>query len=107
MILRSWHGTVPSRHGDAFAEYFQREVIEEVVKIPGNLGVFFRYEHQAGFTHVFLITYWDSWSSVCRFAGPHPHIAVTYPDDSKFELISDPIVLHQACSTIEPWYGQS
>ena len=105
MILRSWHGVVPDRQGDAFEKYF-REVTEEIKGLRGNRGVFYRRETQGEFTHVFLITYWDDWASIRRFAGATPHIAVTYPDDLKYELISDPIVLHQECSTIQPWYGE-
>ncbi|ESZ08023.1 hypothetical protein X735_30645 [Mesorhizobium sp. L2C085B000] len=107
MILRSWHGVVPSRLGDAFDLYFRKVVIDEIEDLPGNLGVFFRLETQGEFTHIFLITYWDCWASIRRFAGANAHMAVTYPDDLKYELISDPIVLHQECLTIQPWYGES
>jgi heme-degrading monooxygenase HmoA len=106
MILRSWHGVVPNRLGDAFEQYFRDVTVNEIKTLSGNLGAYFRREIQGAFTHVFLITYWDNWDSIRRFAGATPHIAVTYPDDLKYELLSDPIVLHQECSTIQPWYGE-
>ena len=49
--------------------------------------------------HFFLATYWDDLSSIKAFAGDDYQIAVTYPDDEQYELISDPYVFHHAVST--------
>lgn len=42
-----------------------------------------------------MCTKWDSMDSMIAFAGDNPRIAVTYPEDDKYELISDPIVIIQ------------
>jgi len=44
---------------------------------------------------IFLCTKWDSWESMVDYAGIEPHIAVTYPEDERYDLISDPIVIIQ------------
>ncbi len=41
-----------------------------------------------------MVSYWRDMDSVKSFSGPNPQIAVTYPEDDKYGLISDPIVLH-------------
>ena len=44
---------------------------------------------------IFLCTKWDSWESMVDYAGIEPHIAVTYPEDERYDLIYDPIVIIQ------------
>ena len=107
MILRSWHGSTPAASGKDFERHFRREVLPELQTRSGNLGAFFRRERQGAHDHFFLLTYWDGWASIRAFAGEAPHVAVTYPDDHRFGLISDPVVLHQPCSEIRPWFGEA
>jgi len=40
-------------------------------------------------------------NTVKRFAGDNPLIAVTYPKDHEYKLISDPIVILQEVTTSE------
>ncbi|MGL4237107.1 antibiotic biosynthesis monooxygenase family protein [Tabrizicola sp.] len=107
MILRTWHGAVPASSGDAFERHFRNEVLTELRDRPGNLGTFFRRQAQDEHEHFFLLSYWDSWESIHAFAGERPHVAVTYPEDRQFGLISDPIVLHHQCSDAHPWFGEA
>jgi heme-degrading monooxygenase HmoA len=107
MILRSWHGAVPIQYGDSFNMHLHSTGIAEAKALPGNLGVFVKRVTQDDFEHFFLLTYWDGWESIRWFAGESLNIAVTYPEDDQFELISDPIVLHQEVTTVSPWFGDS
>lgn len=107
MILRSWHGAVPVEFGDSFERYLEATGVSEAKAVPGNLGVFHRRARQGRYEHFFLLTYWDRWESVQRFAGDEPWVAVNYPEDSEFDLISDPIVLHQQVAAVQPWYEES
>lgn len=36
------------------------------------------------------------------FAGENYHVAVTYPDDEEFELLSDPYVFQHVVENIAP-----
>ncbi|WP_432723946.1 hypothetical protein R0381_000701 [Jeongeupia wiesaeckerbachi] len=103
MISRSWHGAVPARHGDAFAEHLQVTGVAESRALAGNLGAFVQRVEQDGYSHFFLLTYWSDWPAIHAFAGLQPHIAVTYPGDERFGLISDPIVVHQQVDAVAPW----
>src|SRR5215475_11945242 len=97
MILRTWHGAVPVRHGDAFEQHFRDDVLGGIQSAPGNLGAYFRRVTCGAYSHVYLLTYWRDWASVRQFAGDPPYVAVAYPDDEKYGLVAAPIVVHQEC----------
>lgn len=100
MIVRSWHGIVPSHKAEAFRKYLLVTGGKEAKAIPGNLAVYIHSQSQDDFEHFFMVSYWDNYEAIKNFAGSSPHIAVTYPDDIKFGLISDPIVLHYEVETV-------
>ncbi|UJB31241.1 hypothetical protein [Chromobacterium sp. Beijing] len=49
-----------------------------------------------------LATLTGGLEAVRAFAGDNYHIAVTYPDDEQFELLSDPYVFQHEVSEIAP-----
>lgn len=100
MIVRTWHGAVPLEKAAAFRDYLEQTGVTETKATPGNLGAYVYHETQDQYEHFFLVTYWESYAAVRRFAGQSPHIAVTYPEDSVYSLISDPIVLHHEVQTL-------
>ena len=55
-------------------------------------GAFVRRETQGEWEHFFLATYWNNLDAVIAFAGEDYHVAVTYADDERFQLLSDPYV---------------
>lgn len=107
-ISRTWHGAVPHEHGDAFAIYLENTGIQESRSIPGNAAAYLHRVDQDGCSHFFLCTLWSSWEAVRAFAGETPEIAVTYPEDAKYGLVSDPIVIHQEVNSGQcPFTGSS
>lgn len=94
MIVRTWHGIVPMEKAAAFREYLSVTGVAEAKVTPGNLGVDIFSQPQDGWEHFFMVSYWNDFEAIKAFAGANPHIAVCYPEDKKFSLISDPIVLH-------------
>ncbi|MEQ1323612.1 hypothetical protein [Acinetobacter soli] len=99
MIVRTWHGCVPLLHAEGFALHLRRTGVKHAKTIAGNQGAFVKQVIQNQWAHFFLATYWDDLSSIKAFAGDDYQIAVTYPDDEQYELISDPYVFHHAVST--------
>ncbi len=61
-----------------------------------------RHETQGDWAHFFLATYWDSLRAIKAFSGDDYQVAVTYPDDEQFELLSDPYVFHHNVQDITP-----
>jgi hypothetical protein len=60
------------------------------------------WKKQGDWEHFFLATYWQDLHSVKAFAGENYHVAVTYPDDEAFELLSDPYVFQHVVDAISP-----
>lgn len=108
MIVRSWHGAVPIEQGEAFGEYLNETGVAEAKATPGNLGVSICRRAQNGYEHFFMVSYWTDFEVIKVFAGPEPDIAVTYPEDADFGLISDPIVLHHEVDRMQklPFYQE-
>ncbi|MGO4745011.1 hypothetical protein [Serratia quinivorans] len=100
MIVRTWHGCVPLQHQQGFSEHLKVTGVQHAQATAGNQGAFFRQEIQGNYAHFFLATYWDSLEAIKRFAGEDYQIAVTYPDDEAFALISDPYVFHHQVDEI-------
>lgn len=69
---------------------------------PGNLGAYVRRETQGEWEHFFLATYWEDLEAIKAFAGDQYKIAVTYPDDEQYELLSDPYVFQHQVQTVIP-----
>ena len=67
MFSRTWHGVVPIEYRDGFEQY----------------------------AHFFLCTLWEDMESMMAYSGENPEIAVDYPEDEKYQLLSDPIVVIQ------------
>jgi len=100
MIVRSWHGIVPVEKAEAFKEYLRITGVAEAKVTPGNLAAHIYSQTQDKYEHFFMVSYWKDMESIKAFAGVSPQIAVTYPEDSKFGLISDPIVLHHEVQSV-------
>lgn len=94
MIARTWHGIVPVEKAKAFKEYLLMTGVAEAKAVPGNLAAYIYSQKQDNYAHFFMVSYWRDMEAIKAFAGKNPHTALTYPEDSKYELISDPIVLH-------------
>lgn len=100
MIVRTWHGCVPREFAEGFAAHLQVTGVRHSESIEGNLGASVRRETQGDWEHFFLATWWDSLASVKAFAGENYHIAVTYPEDDKYRLLSDPYVFQHEVAAI-------
>ena len=102
MIVRTWHGCVPLKHAEAFAKHLENTGVKHSKSISGNRGAFVRREIQGEWEHFFLATFWQDLQSVKAFAGESHHVAVTYPSDEEFELLSDPYVFQHVVENVAP-----
>jgi len=83
-----------------FCTSFAKTGVEHLERTPGNLGTYVRRETQGNCEHFFLATYWKDIEAVKAFAGEQFQIAVTYPDDEQFQLLSDPYVFQHNVQTV-------
>lgn len=98
MISRTWHGIVPLDMKDKFEKYEYETGIKEALAIEGNQGAYLKIVEQRECAHFFLCTKWSSMESMMAFSGEQTAIAVQYPEDDLYGLISDPIVIIQEVS---------
>ncbi len=95
MISRTWHGIVPIKYKNEFEKYEYATGVKDALATEGNRGAYLKVVAHGDYAHFFLCTIWDDMSSVTAYAGDNAIIAVTYPEDEKYGLISDPIVIMQ------------
>ena len=101
MISRTWHGIVPINLKDEFEIYLGETGVRDATALTGNMGAFVKIIEQQEYAHFFLCTIWDSTESIIAYAGEGITTAVTYPEDEKYGLISDPIVIHQEVAKVK------
>ncbi|UMX87677.1 hypothetical protein MJ584_11180 [Klebsiella pneumoniae] len=98
----TWYGCVPLQHAGGACPPARADRRGITPSIAGNRGALVRQENQGEWAHFFLATYWQDLAAVKAFAGEDYHVAVTYPDDDAFELLSDPYVFQHEVEAVSP-----
>ncbi|MEP0821428.1 MAG: antibiotic biosynthesis monooxygenase [Ignavibacterium sp.] len=94
MIARLWHGRTKAEDVDEYLEYLNRTGIPDYRRTPGNRGVQVLVRKQDDEAHFLLVTLWDSYEAIRRFAGDEYEQARYYPDDARWLLEFEPGVVH-------------
>ncbi len=94
MIARSWHGVTPASRADEYLAYLEATGLREYRSVEGNLGVFVLRRSGAERADFLLISLWESYDAIRRFAGEDYEKAVYYPEDEKYLLELEPQVTH-------------
>lgn len=95
MYSRTWHGVTPIKFRNEFERYEYETGVKDTLQVKGNMGAHLKIVERGEYAHFFLCTFWDSLDSMRKYAGNELEIAVDYPEDAKYGLISDPIVIIQ------------
>ena len=83
-----------SSKADAYFAYLKESGLKEYRKTAGNRGVTVLRRTEGDRAHFLLISLWDSFEAIRRFAGPNLDRAVYYPKDKGFLLELEPTVSH-------------
>ena len=94
MIARIWRGAVRAAQADEYYRYLEETGLKEYRQTAGNRGVQVLRRIQGEACEYLLITFWESWEAIRRFAGDQPEKAVYYPRDREFLLALEPDVQH-------------
>ncbi len=100
-IARMWHGVVPEEKSEEYLQYMKNTGIKDYRKSEGNLGVQIFRRNEKGRTHFLLLTYWDSYDSIRKFAGDDFERARYYPKDEEYLTELEPFVTHYEIKHIE------
>ncbi len=94
MIVRMWHGTVPTAKADAYEQFTKGRAIPDYRSVKGNLSVHVLRREEGAVTHFITLTFWESLDAIKGFAGPDVASAKYYPEDTDFLLEFEPTVVH-------------
>ncbi|MBI4418287.1 MAG: antibiotic biosynthesis monooxygenase [Ignavibacteriales bacterium] len=94
MIARLWHGVTRADAVNEYLEYLNKTGIPGYRQTPGNNGVSVLVRTEGGKAHFLLISLWDSYDDIRKFAGDDYERARYYPEDSKWLLEREPNVVH-------------
>lgn len=94
MIARMWHGIVQQNKSDDYYEILKKTGYMGLTATEGNLGVYIMRRDENESTHFMIISLWDSFESIKKFAGENYEKAYYYPEDDKFLKEKEPYVKH-------------
>ncbi len=94
MIVRMWHGRVPTEKAKAYREFLNARAIPDYRSTPGNLSVYILERPEGDVTHFITMTFWESLDAIRAFAGEDVEAAKYYPEDQDFLLEFEPTVVH-------------
>jgi heme-degrading monooxygenase HmoA len=94
MIARFWRGVTPSSKADEYLKYLEKTGLKEYRSTEGNRGVYVFRRIENDRAEVLLLTLWESFEAIRRFAGTNYEKAVYYPEDKNFLLELEPNVTH-------------
>jgi heme-degrading monooxygenase HmoA len=94
MIVRIWHGKVPSSKAGAYREFLNTRAIPDYQSVEGNLSVHILQRSEGAITHFITLTFWQDFDSIKAFAGEEVETARYYLEDRDFLLEFEPNVMH-------------
>lgn len=94
MVVRMWHGRVPTSKAEAYREFVNQRAIPDYQSVPGNLSVHILERREGDVTHFVTLTFWENLSAIQGFAGDDIEQAKYYPEDEDFLLEFEPRVVH-------------
>lgn len=94
MISRTWHGRVRAAQADDYLDFLHRSGLADYRATPGNRGVLVLRTIEGEVAHFTLITFWDDYDAIRRFAGDDYERARYYAEDDAFLLEKEEHVVH-------------
>jgi heme-degrading monooxygenase HmoA len=94
MIVRMWHGRVPTPKAAAYRQFLNERAIPDYRAVAGNLSVHILEREDGEVTHFITLTFWQDLKSIRAFAGQAVEQAKYYPEDHDFLLEFEPEVVH-------------
>src|SRR5574339_246718 len=94
MIVRMWHGRVPTSKAKAYREFLNARAIPDYQSVKGNISVHILERSEEDITHFITLTFWENLDAIQAFAGNDIETAKYYPEDKDFLLEFEPKVIH-------------
>jgi heme-degrading monooxygenase HmoA len=93
VVARLWRGRVKNARADEYQRYLEKEGIEKLKAIKGNLGAeMFRQPLHDGTTEFVVVSYWPTRDAIHAYAGADIEKAHDLPRDKDFLIDPDKTV---------------
>ena len=94
MIVRFWHGRVPSARALDYRTFLNEVAIPDYKSVPGLVSVHVLERPEGEVTHFLTMTFWESLEAIRGFAGDDLEAAKYCPEDKQYLLEFEPHVAH-------------
>ena len=94
MIVRMWHGRVPTSKAETYRQFLNQRAIPDYRSVRGNISVHILERSDGEVTHFITMTFWENMDVIKGFAGEDVEKAKYYPEDKDFLLEFEPTVVH-------------
>ncbi len=94
MIVRMWHGRVPTSKAPAYRAFLNARAIPDYQSVAGNISVYILERKEGTVTHFITMTLWEDMDVIKGFAGDEVEAAKYYPEDKDFLIEFEPGVVH-------------
>lgn len=94
MIVRMWHGRVPTGKAKAYRAFINERAIPDYQSVEGNMSVHILERQEGDVTHFITLTFWESLEAIRGFVGDDLEVAKYYPEDREFLIEFEPRVTH-------------
>ena len=120
MIVRIWRGHTRAEDAEEYTKFVERTGLADYRATPGNLGAAILRRTgaapaawargssgSAGTAEFLVLSFWEDFDSIRKFAGPDVEKAHYYPEDDRYLLGKEPHVTHyELASRVGPlWNG--
>jgi heme-degrading monooxygenase HmoA len=94
MIIREWRGRALRSREGAYVEHFNNSVLPQLQNVPGFIGAHLMSRPKGDLMEFVVLTRWESFEAIRRFAGPKFERAVVEPAAAAALMDFDPMVQH-------------
>jgi len=94
MIIREWRGRALRSREGAYLDHFNNSVLPQLKDVPGFIGAHLCCRPKGDLMEFVVLTRWESFEAIRRFAGPKFERAVVEPAAAAALTDFDPVVQH-------------
>lgn len=94
LIARIWFGKTHKNRSKEYVEYVRETGVKDLTSTEGNRGVLVLSRPESEPADIGVISFWQSFRDVERFAGKNINRAVYYGKDPDYLLSMEPELLH-------------
>lgn len=102
LIARVWHGLTREAAADEYMRHVKRKGIPAYRATEGNRGAFVLRRVHNGVAEFLVVSFWDSYDAIRRFAGSEDiNTAIYYAEDRRLLNFREPKVVHYELAAAE------